>query len=72
MSASMVPCSEHSTSGWCYLQDDWSHIDIEGCACTVHPVSWCNVDAHRHAAETYIDEQTVPVTFSFERNAGRP
>lgn len=70
MSTPMVPCTEHNTSGWCYLQDDWSHMDADLCACGVHPVSWCRVDAHRHAAEDFRDDRNEPntLTLTFGRS----
>lgn len=64
MSAPMVPCNDHGDSAWCFLQDDWGHMDSEKCACTVHPVSWCQVDAHRHEAESYMEE------WRFSRESG--
>lgn len=71
MSAPMVHCTEHNTSGWCYLQDDWSHMDAGECACGVHPVSWCKVDAHRHAAEDFRDElNTITLTFGRSDSSG--
>ncbi|MBX5444534.1 hypothetical protein [Sphaerobacter sp.] len=48
--ARVVPCAEHGTSAWCYIQEDGSHIDSDQCCCNLMPSAYCPVDAHRATA----------------------
>lgn len=46
----VIPCTEHGTSAWCYVQEDGSHIDSDQCRCYLLPSAYCPVDAHRTSA----------------------
>jgi hypothetical protein len=48
---SMIPCTLHGPSAWCYVQRDGSHVDSERCVCGRRTSVNCPVDAHRFEAQ---------------------
>lgn len=48
---SLVSCSEHGNSSWCYVDTNGSHVDFEQCLCLWEPYRECPVEAHARAAE---------------------
>jgi hypothetical protein len=46
----VVPCSNHGTSAWCYVQFDGSHMDSDRCRCLLQPRADCPIDVHQAAA----------------------
>lgn len=48
-----ITCDQHPPYGFCYLQDDATHVQKSICVCGSYPRADCPIDLHRRQADGY-------------------
>ena len=43
----MQPCRKHGVHDWCYVNEDYRHVDVGACTCETKGRAGCLVDDHR-------------------------